>query len=272
MNDIVIRGSDRPDLPFESQVSLLALLQGLSPQVIPGDPKHITGAMPGMFAGRLDGEQVLFTEFVFLLIGFLLTHPEFAPNQKAPIHDHGERLPREAVFHYAHEGYPRSGHYIPNGNEVVPTINAFMLVDYGGRWVPGAYRFMHSAYLIGRQFGSRAAGYKAVVEGEKVQGCTVPKHKMTSYLDTRNGKSFYLPKPVFLGKVGEPGYPMPEYRFVDELRRAFKQGDDWAALEPPEPPALPEAKTVVIEADPPPCNDDPNMVPEGVVVDAEEIV
>jgi hypothetical protein len=252
MNDIITRGPDTPDLPFEDQRYPLVLLQGLSGQVIPGDPKHVPGAMAGMFYGRLDDEPVLVTDFIFVLVGFLLTHPEFAPDQKAPVRDHGENLPREAVFHYAYEGYPRSGHYLPGGNQVVPTVNAFMLVKHDGQWHPSAFRFSHSAYPIGRQFGSRAKAVKAVVDGEMVKGCTLAKYRMTSYRETgRNGKPFYLPKPILLGKVGDPVYPVVEYRFADELRRAYKAGDDWASLGQPEPPALPEPKTTVIEADEP---------------------
>jgi hypothetical protein len=129
---------------------------------------------------------------------------------------------------------------------------------------------MHTAYPIGMQFGGRAAAVKAEVEGEKVKGYIVAKYKMTAVLETKNGKTYYVPKPVLFAKVGEPGYPPAEYRFAEELRRAFKQGDDWASLEPPEPPA----ETKVIEAEPPPADDHPGMVPEGVVVDAavEEII
>ena len=133
----------------------------------------------------------------------------------------------------------------------MPTINAFILVDHGGRQHPSGFRFSHSAYPIGRQFGTRAAGYKAVVEGEKVQGCTLVKHKMTAYRETRGGKTYYLPKPMPLGKVGEVNGPtLAKYHFAEELRRAFKAGLDWASLEPPELPALLPAQTVVIEAAP----------------------
>jgi hypothetical protein len=40
------------------------------------------------------------------------------------------------------------------------------------------------------------------------------------------------------------------------------------------PPEAPPAETKIIEAEPPPADDDPSMVPEGVVVDAaiEEII
>jgi hypothetical protein len=239
---------DEPDLPQDQRRPLI-LLQAQSPQVINNDPP---GARAGMFTGPLGDEQVLLEEFVFVAIGFTLTHPEFEPDQKAPVvPDHGEKLPSGAVFHYAHEGYPRSCHYLPNGNQVVPTVTCYMLVQHGGRLPPSTFRFTHSAYTIGKAFGHRAAALRAEIEGERVKGCTLAKYKMTSALETKNGKSYYVPKPVLFAKVGEPGYPPAEYRFAEELRRAFKQGDDWASLEPPEPPSplLPKAGSanVVIE-------------------------
>jgi hypothetical protein len=238
---------NEPDLPQDQRYPLV-LLQALSPQVINNDPK---GAKAGMFTGRLDDEPVLFPEFVFLPIGFTLTHPEFVPGQKSPVFDHGKKLPDGAEFRYAGAGVPRSGHYLPNGNQVVPTVTVLMLVDYDGRHHPSDFRFSHSAYPIGRQFGSRAAALTAEVEGERVKGCTVAKYKMTSTLETNNGKSYYVPKLMLFARVGEAGYPLAERPFAEELRRAFKQGDDWVSLEPPEPPSplLPKAgsASVVIE-------------------------
>jgi hypothetical protein len=259
------------DLPFQNQHYPLKLLHLLSPEVIPGGQQQIKGAVPGMYAGPLGDEQVLFRSFTYQLVGFTLTHPEFLPDQKAPIHDHGERLPREAVFHYVREGYPRSGFYLPNGNEVVPTITALMLVDYGGRQHPSALRFSHSAFKRGRELYGRSGRLKAVVDGEPVRGCHLGKYEMTAVTETKGGKTYLVPKPTLLGVVGEPAGPtLPEYRFADQLRRAFKQGEDWTLLEPPAPPA----ETKVIEAEPPPADDDPGMVPERVVVDAsvEEII
>jgi hypothetical protein len=249
MNDIA-RRIDEPDLP-QDQLTAVILLHGTSPQVINGDP---LGAKAGMFATRFDGEAVLFTKFAFLPIGFTLTHPEFAPGQKRPVFDHGDTLPPDADFKLAREGVSRSGHYRPNGNEVVPTVTCFMLVDHNGRQHPSVYRFTHTAYSHGRHFGSRAAALTAEIEGKKVKGCTSAKHLMTAVLETKNGKTYHVPKPVLFARAGEAGYPLAQHDFAEELRRAFKQGDDWASLEPPEPssPLLPEAgaATVVIEAEP----------------------
>jgi hypothetical protein len=192
------------DLPFQAQQYPLVLLQALSPQVIAGDPPD---AKAGMFAGRLGEDQVLLADFAFLPIGFALTHPVFTPGQRTPIHDYGDRLPREAVFHLASEGYPRSGHFLPNGDQVVATITIYMLVDHGGRQQPSAYRFSHAAYPIGKQLGSRAAALRAVVDGERVRSCIVGKYSMTAVRETKNGKTYFVPRPTLLGVVGEHAGP-----------------------------------------------------------------
>jgi hypothetical protein len=160
---------------------------------------------------------------------------------------------------------------LPNGDQVVATVTVYMMVGYGGRQHPSAFRFSHSAYPVGKQLGSRAAALRAVIDGEKVRSCTVGKYSMTAVRESKNGKTYFVPKPTLLGVVGEPAGPtLPEYRFADQLRRAFKEGEDWTLLEPPEP----AAETKVIEAEPPPADDDPGIVPERVVIDAavEEII
>jgi hypothetical protein len=242
-----------PDLKFQDQQQAMSLLQALSPQALVGDPRYVKNARPGTFIGRLGDDLVVLVEFIFQAIAFLLTHPEFAPDQKAPVMDHGERLPPEARFHYAHEGYARSGHYLPNGNMVVPTITALMLVILDGRQHASAFRFSHSAFPIGKEFATRAARLKGTAEGETVRVCTAGKYSMTAVRETKNGRTYFVPKSTLLGVVGEPAGPtLAQFRFADELRRAFKQGEDWASLEPPEPPPLlPKAgsASVVIEAE-----------------------
>jgi hypothetical protein len=215
----IVQGEFEPDLPFHDQQHPLVLLQALSPQVISGDP---CGAMAGMFTGRLGDEQVLLAEFTLQLVGFILSHPQFAPDQKAPIADYGVTMPCEARFHYAQEGYPRSGFYLPNRNQVVPTITAWILVNHDGLQHPSALRFSRSSYRIGRELYTRASKLKAVVEGEQVRGCPLAKYSMTAVPETRNSKTYFVPKPTLLGVVGEPAGPtLPEFRFADQLRRAF---------------------------------------------------
>jgi hypothetical protein len=252
----VVYSNDDPDLPFQDQLYPLLLLQALSPQVIGNDPP---GSMAGMFAGRLGGEQVLLVKFVFMLVGFRLSHPEFAPDQKAPVNEHGEKPPPGTKFYYAHQGKPRSGFYTLDGNQIVPTVNGYMLVEHGGQWHPSGFRFSRSAHAIGRQLGTRAAAFTATIEGESVKRCTVGKCEMTAERKTENGRTYYVPKPTLLGVVGEPNGPtLAEYRFADRLRQAFKAGEPWAELEPPEPPAIQAPATVVIEAEPPPADDNPS--------------
>jgi hypothetical protein len=70
---------------------------------------------------------------------------------------------------------------------------------------------------------------------------------MSAIPDPKSGRGNFVPKLVPAG-IATPA----EFKFAEELRRAFKQGDDWAALEPPvpTPPTLPPASaTVVIEAE-----------------------
>jgi hypothetical protein len=260
MNEITQRYQDDPDLPLEKQRAIL-LLHASSPAVINNDPP---GARAGMFVGLLGGELVLFSSFVFVPVGFTLTFPQFTLGQKAPVNDDLGEMPREAVFYLAGQGgKQRAGHYLPNGDQVVETVTAYMLVEHDGRLHPSAFRFAHVAYPIGRQFGARAAARKAIVEGETVRGCTVGRYEMRAALETKNGRTYYVARPVFLGAVGEPsGSPLPQYRFAEELRAAFKRKEDWALLEPPEPP---EPEKVIVEepipeADPPPRDDEPGDI------------
>jgi hypothetical protein len=236
---------------FEDRLAPLVLTQAMSSQVIVGDSRYVKGAQPGMFIGRLGDEQVVLTSLVCQPIIFLTSHPQFTPGQRTPVHDFGERLPPEAVFHYAHEGYPRSGHYLPNRDAVVPTITLLMLVDHDGRQYPGGLRFAHAAYPIGREFGIRAQRLKATIEGETARRSFFGKYQITAERETKNSRTYFVPKPTLLGVFGEPAGPtLEQVSFARDLRRACKAGDDWLALtEPPEPPALTKAEpaSVVIE-------------------------
>jgi hypothetical protein len=172
----------------------------------------------------------------FLLLRFVLTHPEFQKGGiGGPIHDYGVDKPHDADFHYAHEGYPRSGHYLPNGNEVVPTITAYMLAMIEGRLHPNIFRFTHSAHTIGKNLYFRTEKLKAAVDGKEERGCAVGQYRLTSTLRSEGGRSWFVPVWALLGVVGEAKGPMLEHaRCALELRKAFQNGDtDWASLELP---------------------------------------
>jgi hypothetical protein len=247
-----IGNDDEADIPGLDQQQPIILLQATSPAVLNNDPE---GARPGLYLGRLGYEQLLVPTFSCQLVGFAHRCPEFAPDQKVPIADHGG-LPREAEFHRLGEGYPRPGYYLGK-NQVVPTVVASLLVDHNGRQHPSALRFQRSSYAIGRELYARSRRLNAVVDGEQVRGCHLGKYAVASERDPKSGKGNFVPKFVLRGVVGEPAGPTPaEYGYASEARRRFRNGDDWTLLQPPEPPT---AEVTVIEAQ-------PNMVPEGVVV------
>jgi hypothetical protein len=243
------------DLPFQGQQQPLALLHPQSPQVLAGNDSR---AVAGRFAGPLGGVEVVLTKFAFQLVGLTVSHPQFAPNQKAPVHDHGRYLPREAEFHFAGGPYPRAGFYLPNHDTVVPTVTALMLVDHEGRQYPSAFRFVRTGHKEGKRLGKHAAALKAVVDGETVRGCICGKYLLEALLETGGAHSYYRPKWTLLGVIGEPGGPtVAQYRFAAQLRDAFKRGDDWTAIEAaalPAPGQVPAKATPVrTEIEPPPA-------------------
>jgi hypothetical protein len=218
-------------------------------------------AVAGRFAGPLGDTQVMLQKFTFQPIGFELSHPEFAPDpdKKAPVFDHGLYLPRGAEFRRAGGGIARSGFYLANGNQVVPTVTVFMLADHEGRQYPSAFRFVRTGYKEGRRLGEHAAALKAVVDGETVCGCICGKYLLEALLETGGAHSYYRPKWTLLGVVGEPGGPtVAQYLFDAQLRDAFKAGDDWTAIQPPALPAPVPAKPTLVrtEIEPPPASPD----------------
>ena len=268
MNDLIKRyvGDDvEADIPGLDQQQPIILLQALSPAVVNNDPK---GARAGLYLGRLGDEQVLVPSFTCQLVGFIHACPEYPPDEKVSVGDHGT-LPRGAEFHKAGGAYQRSGYYLANGHTVVPIVVALVLVHHNGRQYPSALHFRRSSYGIGRELYSRSRRLKAVIDGREMRGCYLGKYAVTAERDPKSGKGNFIPKVVLLGVVGEvTGPTLTEYRYASEARKWFKAGDDWALLEPPEPPP---AEVKVIEAEPPPASDNPDMVPEGVALDENDV-
>jgi hypothetical protein len=208
-----------PDLPGLDQQWPLVLLQGLSPAVVNDDPK---GAKAGLYLGRLGDEQVLVPTFTGQLVGFIHSCPEYPPDEKVSVKDHG-MLPRGAEFHKAGGAYQRSGYYLPNGHTVVPTVVALLLVDHNGRQYPSALRFQRSSYGIGRELYSRSRRLKAVIDGKETRGCHLGKYAVAAERDPKSGKGNFVPKVVLLGVVGEVAGPtVAEYHYASEARKWFK--------------------------------------------------
>jgi hypothetical protein len=240
------------DLPFQGHQQPLILLQPLSPQVVAGD------AVAGRFAGPLGGTQVMLAKFAFQPIGFTASCPQFTPGKNIPVAEHGRFLPPDAVFRRAGEGVERSGFWLPNGDQVVPTVTAFMLVDHEERQYPSAFRFVRTGHKEGKRLGNHAAYLKAIVDGEAAFGCICGRYEMTAVIEPRG---YHRPKATLLGVVGEPGGPtVAQYRSAAQLRDAFKRGDDWTAIEVPAlpAPALVPAKATLVrtEIEPPPASSD----------------
>jgi hypothetical protein len=245
------------DLPFQGQQQPLILLQPLSPQVIDCDPHRVPAPRPGCFAGPLGGTQVMLAKFAFQPIGFTASCPQFTPGQKVPVAEHGAFLPRDAVFRRAGEGVDRSGFWLPNGDQVVPTVTVFMLVDYEGQQFPSAFRFVRTGHKEGKRLGDHAAHLKAVVDGNMAYGCIVGKYEMTAVPEPRG---YYRPKATLLGVVGEPGGPSTaQCRHGEQLRKAFKANDDWTSIALPAPQATTGPTLVRSEIEPPAHTDDPTV-------------
>src|SRR5262249_25790767 len=108
MNDLFkryIHDDAEADIPGLDQQQPIILLQALSPAVANDDPK---GARAGLYLGRLGDEQVLVPTFTCQLVGFVHACPEYLPDEKVSVNDHGT-LPRGAEFHKAGGAYQRSG-------------------------------------------------------------------------------------------------------------------------------------------------------------------
>jgi hypothetical protein len=233
--------SNNRDMPLQEYQPAIALLQSNSPQLIRGNKAFVANAMAGTYLVPVGDGGIVLESLDFLLLRFVLNHPEFQKGGiGGPIHDYGVDKPRDADFHYAHEGYPRSGHYLPSGNEVVPTITAYMLAMIEGRLYPNIFRFTHSAHTIGKNLYFRTEKLKAAVDGKEERGCAVGKYRLTATLRTDGGRSWFQPVCTVLGKVGEDRGPaLEQARCAIGVREALLAGADWASLELPAPAATP---------------------------------
>jgi hypothetical protein len=261
----LFRGVEEPDLQLRDK-STMTLLQTNSPQLVRDDKKRYAGpnAAPGDFVARcLDGTQTIFkgtTGFLAQVIGCRLSHPEFEPDHGTErgrfVEEHGERRPPDAQFLYPdRDGVEKTGWWRPNGNRVMPTITALMLVDGFGY----AMSFYRSAYAIGEELASRAARLRVKIGDDVIASPVVGNFLITSAVVKQGDRRWFKPLigPVY--KLGEEKGPLLEgVRLAKELRDSFKAGGDWSSLEPPAAPTSHPA--VAIERpnrdEPPPPQDD----------------
>jgi hypothetical protein len=250
------RTGDGPDLPFRDRQRIV-LVSATAPELIVGGPRYVPGAVIGDFVVAQGDSKKVFKGskgFEFLLVGMSISHPEYLPRSLggAFVCDHGLKLPSDAKWIKSNEGTEKTGHWRQNGNRVVPTITAYMLVE--GH--PAVYDFYSTAFNTGKDLSIRAGRVKAIISCEgvdgkvsetvEVKGYGTGKWLMISEIEKKLDRRYPIPIASLVGKLGdEKGPTLDEWRTLQDLRRAFKAGElDWQpleAIEPPEPPSAPLA-------------------------------
>jgi hypothetical protein len=245
-------------------------LQTNSPQLVRDDKKRYAGpnAAPGDYvARRLDGTQTIFkgqTGFLAQVIGCRLQHPEYEPSRGTErgrfVKDHGARQPPDARFLYAdRDGVEQTGWWRGNGNRILPTIIALLLVEGSGY----AMSFYRSAYERGEDLSGRASRLRVKIGDDVIASPVVGKFHITSEVVKEGDRRWF--KPVIgsvVYKLGEDQGPtLEEARFAKGLRDNFRAGGEWAPLEPPAPPSsYPALVTEPPRWDEPPPRDDDEIV------------
>jgi hypothetical protein len=188
----------------------------------------------------------------FLLAALDLDNPEYGPDTDAGrgkyVTSHGVNMPADAKWLNISNGVKKAGYYRPSGTKVVPTVTAYMLVEGYGC----TFAFYGSAFKVGKDLAVQAQRLRAMVgtEGEdgktaeivEVRGCALGKWRMTSVIEKKGDFRYPLPAVTFLGKLGDKsgaGPTLDQWRSLQRLRQAFKQGLDWApreAIDWPVPP------------------------------------
>jgi hypothetical protein len=282
-------GDDGHDTMFVERQSVV-LVYSTSPEVMAGGSRFVSGAKVGGWVVPQGDKRVPMDTFVGHILGFDTSHPEFTlgggeNDRGVKIHDHGAMPPEDMDFIKVGGGvskkiglYPaglvnKTGHYRlgldgkPH-SKVVPTISVYMLVN-GHGCVYAAYGTAFPP--VRDDLVIRAERLRVMAEGEggkpeELKGCTLGKFQFASRFEK---KAFECPVPVItlVGKLGDANGPtLAEWRQAKALRKALKEGGDWApikeALDPPAPPAeaLPHRSShsgkSLTEINPPPPEDD----------------
>jgi hypothetical protein len=243
--DRAAQGDGAPDLLFKERQGI-TLAHQVSPELTPGDARHVPGLVIGGFAVPQGDVKVAFNDgFEFLLVGLTLDHPQYGADTAAGrgryVTSHGVNMPREARWLDAGPGVSKSGHYLPNGDKIVQTVTGHMLVGGFGC----GYDFYGSAFKVGKALAISAQRLRAIGEDEtgkriEVRGCTLGRWRMTSFFEKKGAYTYPVPKATRIGKLGEAGGPtLEEWRVLQSLRQAFREGEEWMPMEAIEPPAPP---------------------------------
>jgi hypothetical protein len=203
---------------------------------------HVPGAMAGGFiVPNRDGRLFMpsppgFTFAVFAFtkefaifeimpdksLRYIESHPEMPEDAKWQDGPEGKRICRDS-----------------KGRVVQESRNAFMKVEETSQL--GFYRFSKTALPIGRDLTNRAQVLS--VEGlDGVKGPVLGRYRMTSRLEKKDIRRWFLPSIEYLGKLGQPNGPaLASVMELAKMRKTFLAGlPPMLEIEgPPEPPAPP---------------------------------
>jgi hypothetical protein len=272
-SDLALTAGDTPDLPTTPS-SYVALLAPLSQALDTSSDRFIADARAGDFVVYTSSDKPKVfagaTGFVCMVLGFEMVWMEY-PEGDEPIR-HAKK-PSNIVFlergELGNEG-PGTYRVSPNGelgNRVLETLVAYLLIDGIAEVV--SMSFAKTALkLCGRGFKDTAQKLAVRTGPDGLQwitGCTLAKFRITSRLVDNGTRRWNVPKATLIAKLGEEGGPtIEEWRHAQELRMAAKAPP---AKPLASPPVAAPTITGPTSAEPEPLylDDNPNLVPEGVV-------
>jgi hypothetical protein len=246
--DLALVAGDSPDLEVRAR-SKITLVQTNSPELVPGDKRHVPGAQVGMYVVPSgDGGRVAVQQVDFVVVGFSHYFDEYLPNRGPWVRPHLKK-PSDAVWLDAKrdKNVEKTGLWLPSGNRLVEVILTYMVLT-GGQ--AASFKFYGTGFPVGRDLSDRAASLKAMVGAASVHTCTVGKWRMTSTFEKEADMRWVKPHVALLGKLGEPKGPtIAEWRQAQTLRRAVRDGTPWqeALTSLAAPAATAKPKLTVVE-------------------------
>jgi hypothetical protein len=234
--DLALLAGDTPDL-LDRDRPKASLMQPNSPELVQGD-KYVKGATAGGFVIPYGEDRIPVPSFTFILLKLEKAFNEYLPGHGSFVTPHVVKPPDAVWKNALRDGVEKTGLVRLNGNSVVETISALILIDVRQ---PAAFDFYRSALVVGRDLGKKAHRLRVNIDGAEYRSYTLGKWQMSSVLEKDSDHRWFKPVVTPLGKLGEPDGPtIEEWRLAQKLRLSLKAGElDWTpeGIEPPAPPA-----------------------------------
>jgi hypothetical protein len=279
-SDLALTADDTPDLPTAIGARAV-LLAPLSRALDTSSDSFLVGAAAGDFVIYTSGGDPKIVKgaigFTCMVIGFDRPWIEYPEKLGNDIIRHPKKPSDVDWLDRSEGGAEQPGNYRigPNGelgNRVVETGIAYLLVEGIDEVV--SLSFTKTALRLSFNGFIDAAQRLAIRSGpdglQWISGCTLGKFRITSRLIDNANRRWHVPKVTLIGKLGEEGGPsIEEWRAAQGLRLAAKAPPPVPLASPPVAPLVagpPEAPTAAAEYE---YLDDRDLVPEGVVDDAE---